>query len=137
MSDHLILATTPAESTSQFTIADLQAMKPLGKPIPIISQDNLSRFVFTTKAVDKAPESEKKGDGRFSRLKERLKATSPAERAYEKADVIVGKYYSLGPYGQVLETTITRRDTRSKMEKVFCYEAVDPGYLSKYGRRDE
>jgi hypothetical protein len=124
------------ELASQYTIADLRAMKPLGKSIPDCPETELSTFVYTVKVVDKAPEPEEKARGRFSRFKEKLKATRPAQRAYEKADVeiVEGHYYSLSPEGEVLETTITRRGMLSKTEMIFG--VVDMSYMTKYGRRN-
>jgi len=95
------------ESTSKFTLEDIRDMKPIGRSIPAINEDTSQGMYYCTfKVVDKAPETSKHEHRGLSWLQK----LSPANRAYDKADVtgIEGDYYSVDPEGRIIQTTVVR-----------------------------
>jgi len=123
------------EATTKYTMPDLRAMQPIGRLIPPCPQSTLDRYVFTCKVVHKTPyeieqataeSEEKKSQGRLARLREKLRESSRASSAWDRAGVqsIEGRYYCLSPEGEVLETVVCRRGKTSKMENLFGVNPV-------------
>jgi hypothetical protein len=108
--------TTPTPTTTthnpslHYTLAELQDMQPIGRPIPAIP--GWESYRLDCRAVDSVPPPKPVAPPTFwDRLRDA--ARGPAVRAARRLRDFEGAYYTVDAHGRTIETVVARGERKS------------------------
>jgi len=116
MSTPSIPDATAPNGANKYSFRTINDMKPIGRPIPPIPASLYHDLQITSKIIPSAPQNaltaeKAKTRTGFFKFMESIRSASPAIVARRNAEKqpLGGKYYATGPDGEVIETTIGRK----------------------------